>query len=266
MADPSTGGATYVSVASEDGTTIVASVTGGGPPIVLVHGTAGSDLSWALVRPHLDDRHTVYAMQRRGRGRSGDAADHSLEREFEDIVALVDHIDAPVALVGHSFGATCCLAASIHTSKVSRLVLYEPTFDFESDEPMLEGLDALVERGDRDEAVALFMRAVGLTEEEILGLRSSPSWEERAAAAHTLSREERASAGYAPSADALARLTVPTLLLVGSESPSDLLEGAERLHGSLPHNTLHVLEGQAHAANVTAPDLLAAEIAAFVGA
>jgi pimeloyl-ACP methyl ester carboxylesterase len=92
----------HVSVTSGDGTRIVASVGGQGPPIVLVHRMSGSDFSWAWVRPHLEDRHAVYAMQRRGRGLSGDGPDYSLARETEDVAALVDRIGGPVCPVGHS--------------------------------------------------------------------------------------------------------------------------------------------------------------------
>lgn len=255
-----------VTATSVDGTRIVASVGGDGPPIVLVHGTSGSDMSWARVRPHLEDRHTVFAMQRRGRGLSGDGPDYSFERESEDVAALVDRSGGPVGLVGHSFGAVCCLAATGLTPNVARLVLYEPVFGLEPDRATLERLDALVGSGRGGEAVAVFLRDAGLTEEEIDGIRSSPTWPERVEAAHTLSREERAAASYSPSPDLLALMEVPTLLLVGSESPPAFLGVAERLRTLLPDGTIQVLEGQGHAANMTAPELLAAKIASFVDA
>ena len=132
---------------SGDGTRIVASVGGQGPPIVLVHRMSGSDFSWAWVRPHLEDRHAVYAMQRRGRGLSGDGPDYSLARETEDVAALIDRIGGPVCLVGHSFGANCSLAASDMSHDVARLVLFEPVFGLEADEPMLQARQARRRRG-----------------------------------------------------------------------------------------------------------------------
>lgn len=101
----------FVTVRSRDGTRIAATVGGKGPPSVLVHGTTGWDFSWALVRPYLEACLTVYAVQRRGRGRSGDASEYSLECEAEDIAAMVESIGQPVGLVVHSFGADCCLEA-----------------------------------------------------------------------------------------------------------------------------------------------------------
>lgn len=138
-------------VTSRDGTTIAGSVGGKGPPVVLVHGASGSDFSWALVRP-FEERHTVYAIQRRGRGNSGDGTDYSVQREGEDVAAVVDSIGQVAGLVGHSFGANCCLEASLLTTNLTRLVLYEPAVAWPIDEPALRKVDALVAAGRPEEA------------------------------------------------------------------------------------------------------------------
>lgn len=252
-----------LAVTSKDGTTIASSVGGHGPPVVLVHGTSGSDFSWVRVRPHLEDRHTVYAVQRRGRGRSGDGPAYSLQREAEDVAAVVDAIGEPVGLVGHSFGANCCLEASLLTTNLRRLVLYEPAVGFPVDEPLLREIDALVADGRAEEATEAYLRSVGLTEEEIALLRTSPTWSERAAAAHTFSREDRAAEGHSVTPERLAEMRVRTLLLTGSASPPGFRRSIDLVHAALPDGTIRVLEGQGHAANVAAPELLAAEIAAF---
>lgn len=252
-------------VTSKDGVTIAGAISGQGPPVVLVHGTTGSDYSWALVQPYLADRFTVYAIQRRGRGQSGDGPTYAIEREAEDIVAVVDSIGKPAGLVGHSFGANCCLEAALLTTNVTHLVLYEPVIDAPVDESLLERVDALIADGSGEAAVMLYLReSAGLSEEEIAAVRSSPTWEMRVAAAHTISREDRAAGTQSEMAARVATMTTPTLLLTGSESPLVFRKEVEALCAMLPHCALHVLEGQGHGANVTAPELLAREIIDFV--
>lgn len=257
----------YLTTQSADGTRIAASVGGHGPPLVLVHGTSGSDFSWALVRPFLEEHYTVYAMQRRGRGRSDDGPDYSFERESEDVAALVDRVNEPVGLVGHSFGANCCLEASLLTEKLTRLVLYEPVFQIAIDEVALRAVDAHVASGNGDAAIEIYLRKIAAATDDVIDLlRSSPTWPDRADAAHTLSREDRASAAYQAAPEAFSGMEVPTLLLVGSKSPPEFREVTNQVDAVLPNSTIRVMEGHGHAANVTAPDLLAAEIASFVEA
>lgn len=254
------------SVRSKDGTKIAYTVSGQGPPVVLVHGTSGSDFSWARVRPHLQERLTVYAVQRRGRGQSGDAPEYSLRREAEDLAAVVDSIGEAVSLVGHSFGANCCLEASLLTTGVSHLVLYEPPVAMPVDEELFGRIDALVAGGRSEAAVETFLSEVaGLGDGDIAMIRSSPTWKERVEAAHTLGREERAAEGQSITPERFAAMAVPTLLLTGSESPPEYRRSVDRLAAMLRESTIHVLEGQGHAANLSAPQLLSAEILGFVG-
>src|SRR5918994_4256030 len=103
------------SVTSLDGTPIAYWRSGEGPPLVLVHGTSADHSRWAPVLPAFEERFTVYAVDRRGRGESGDSEDYSIEREFEDVAAVVDSIEAPVNLLGHSYGAVCSLEAALIT-------------------------------------------------------------------------------------------------------------------------------------------------------
>jgi pimeloyl-ACP methyl ester carboxylesterase len=113
-------------VISSDGTHTGYWRTGEGPPLVLVHGTSADHTRWDPVLPALEEHFTVYAVDRRGRGESGDAAEYPLEREVEDVVAVVDSIGAPASLLGHSYGAICSLEASRLSARVRRFVLYEP--------------------------------------------------------------------------------------------------------------------------------------------
>ena len=204
-------------------------------------------------------------MQRRGRGRSGDAPAYSLVREAEDVAAVVDAVGEPAALVGHSFGGKCCLEAALLTTGVRRLILYEPAVALPVNEELLGHIDALVAGGRREADVEMFLSEVaGLSGDEIAIVRSSSTWKERVKAAHTLGREERAGGAQAITPERFASMVVPTLLLTGSESPPEYRESINRLASMLPDSTIHVLQGQGHAANIGAPSLLAAEIIGFV--
>ena len=113
-------------VTSKDGTPIAYWRSGEGPPLVLVHGTTADHSRWTPVLPAFEQRFTVCAVDRRDRGGSGDSEDYSIEREFEDVAAVVDSIGEPVDLLGHSYGAVCALEAALLTRNVHKLVLYEP--------------------------------------------------------------------------------------------------------------------------------------------
>src|SRR5438270_592473 len=99
--------------------------TGHGPPLVLVHGTTADHTRWAPLLPVLDELFTVHAVDRRGRGASGDDPDHAIEREFEDVAAVVDAIAEPVHLLGHSYGAICALEAA-HAAIATSVVVVLP--------------------------------------------------------------------------------------------------------------------------------------------
>ncbi len=149
-------------VTSRDGTPIAYERTGEGPPLVMVHGMTSTHRSWELL-PKLREHFTVYAMERRGRGESGDAADYSLDREVEDVVALVDSIgEGPVDLLGHSHGAILVLEAALRRAeRVRRLVLYEGSLPFPEGTELYrsEALDAVRERlgaGDEEGALLTF--------------------------------------------------------------------------------------------------------------
>ena len=115
-------------VTSRDGTPIAYERSDEGPPLILMHGMASTHLTWAFVLPELQEHFTVYAMDRRGRGESGvgGGTDYSMEREVEDVVAVIDSTDGPVDLLGHSYGAILALEVALRrTDRVRRLVLYE---------------------------------------------------------------------------------------------------------------------------------------------
>ena len=256
-----------VMVTSLDGTEIACHRSGTGPPLVLVHGTSSTGARWTPLLPALTRRFTVYAMDRRGRGASGDTEPFAIEREYEDVAAVVDGIEEPVNLLGHSYGALCCLEAAVRTSNLRRLVLYEPAF--RSDVPMYEPgsrerLEELLAAGDREGVIIAFMReVVGVSEEEVELIRASAGWEERLAAAHTIPREF-ADGDYGFRPERFRELRVPTMLLMGGESPEFLRRPTQLVQRALPDARLVVLEGQQHIAMVTAPDLFLREVIGFL--
>lgn len=254
-------------VFSTDGTPIAWRRSGAGPPLVLVHGTAADHARWAPVLPSLERHFTVLAVDRRGRGASGDANDYAVEREFEDVAAVVDRAGPGTSLLGHSYGATCALEAALLTDNVRRLVLYEPPLGKVAAPPEVIGrLEALLEAGERDELLAFFMAAVaGVPSEQIELMRSLPAWRARLAAAHTIPRELRADRSYSFDASRFRVLGAPTLLLRGDKSPAPFAEAAELVRAALPDCRVVVLYGQGHVAMDTGTELFTTEVLRFLG-
>ena len=258
-------GAVLEHVSSTDGTRIGYRRSGAGPPLVLVHATTGAHWSFNLLLPALVDRFTVYAIDRRGRGESGDHADYSIEREFEDVAAVVDSIAEPAGVFGHSSGATVALGAGLVASNLDKLVLYEPSPGIAAVPPEdLERIDAFVAGGDREEALVFALGAFGLTPDEIDQIQALPSWPERVEAAHTVTREVRAEESYTVDPERFRDLAIPVLLLLGEKSPGWARDGIERIESTLPNARVAILEGQGHAATMTAPELVAGEIGRFL--
>ena len=256
-------------VKSKDGTEITCSASGDGPPLVLVHGTGGSAARWEPLLPRLGERFTVYAMNRRGRGGSGDAEPYAIEREFEDVAALVDSLQDPVNLFGHSFGALCSLEASLLTGNLRRLVLYEPAVPVEGEiypADVVSKLEELLEKEGPEPTLVAFMKeVVRMPDEEFEMFRKSSAWDARVAAAHTIPRELRATSQYAFRPARFANMNIRTMLMMGSESPPFLTHAARTVRMALPSATLAVLDGQQHVAMDTAPDLFLQTLLDFLG-
>ena len=255
-------------VVSEDGTPIAVWRSGEGPPLVLVHGAAADHIRWAPVLPALQERFSVLAIDRRGRGQSGDADEYAIEREYEDVAAVVEWAGEAVNVLGHSYGGICALEATLLTDSVKKLVLYEPPMGFLASPPdVVNRLEALLEGGQRDELVAFFMREVaGLPADQVELLRSLPAWEARLAVAHTIPREESASRHYAFEPDRFRELDVPTLFLQVGDSPAPFKAAGEALWDALPNCEVVVMPGQRHAAMDTATELFTAEVLGFLEA
>jgi pimeloyl-ACP methyl ester carboxylesterase len=256
-------------IQSPDGVQIGYQQSGTGTPLILVHGIAGTAARWAPVLPALTQHFRVYALDRRGRGASGDSPAYAIEREVEDIVALVDSIGEPVNLLGHSFGGICALEAALRTPNLRKLVLYEAPVPVASivlyPEGLLDRLEGLLAAGDREGLLTTFLREVVRIPDAAYQLfRSSPAWPGRVAAAHTLLREVRAHQDYRFDSARLRALGTPTLLLLGGDSPPVFRASSDILAAALPIHRTVVLPGQQHTAMDTAPDLFTREVIAFL--
>ena len=254
-------------IASTDGIQISYHRSGSGPPLVLVHGTSADRHTFRFVGPILEQQFTIIAVDRRGRGESGDStAPYRIEQEFEDIAAIVDALPEPAHLFGHSFGATVALGAARICRKLGRLILYEPTLGIAvGTAELLTKLDALLDQNKRDDLLSTVMTEfAGLTPDELAQFQSSPMWKPRVDAAHTIPREVRAEQQYSPDPSVFANFSTPTLLLLGSESPGWARRGTEVVRSLLHHSQIRTLSGQGHIATMTAPGLLADEIVQFL--
>jgi pimeloyl-ACP methyl ester carboxylesterase len=261
-------------VVSRDGTEIACWASGEGPPLVLVHGTTADHTRWRPLLPHLEPYATVHAIDRRGRGASGDAPEYHVAREFEDVAAVVDAVaeaaGSAVDVLGHSFGGLCAFGGAALTANVRRLVLYE---GWPSPNPDLlalpagveERLDALLAEGNREAALETFFReVVRMPDEEFAVYRALPAWQARIAAAHTITRESRAEQAARLDPELAATLTVPVLLLVGSDSPEVLTAGVDTVAAALPDARIVVLDGQQHIAMDLVPEAFAEHVLAFL--
>ena len=257
-------------VESADGTVIACHVAGDGPPLVLVHGTTADHTRWSRVIDRLTARFTTYAIDRRGRGASADGGDYSIEREFDDVTAVVESIAGDADLLGHSYGAVCALEATVRAPRARRLVLYEPPLPlgWEMYPPgTVERLEELLAAGEREAVVATFLRdVVRVSEGDLDLMRSQAGWAARVEAAHTIPRELGVDRRYVPDFERIATLRVPTLLLAGGASPPFLAEPTRRLHASIPGARLEVMDGQGHVAMDSAPELFLEHVVGFLGA
>ena len=259
-------------VTSSDGTEIAYKRTGNGPPLVLVHGGGVSDhRRWKIgdVLHHLAEHATVYALDRRGRGESGDGDEYSMDREVGDVVAVVESIGEPVTLLGHSYGANLSLEASLVIDSLSGLVLYEPGIpvgEHEIGDPeAIARMNELLADGRNEDALEVMLRDIaGLTLDEIDGFRADPGWDDRVAGAHTLPREELACSEHELRPDRLTEMTTSTLLLSGGESPLKYKDAVNAIDEALPNSRVVTFEGEQHVAMNTSPELFVDEVLSFL--
>ena len=242
-------------VQSADGTTIAFDQVGSGPALILVDGALGyralgfMEPLAARLSPHF----TVFNYDRRGRGESTDTQPFAVEREIEDIEALINEAGGEAFLYGISSGASLALEATIKLGhKVKKLALYEAPYD--SDDARRQAfrnyrkqLAEVLAEGRRGDALGLFMMLVGMPPEHLEGVRQQPMWPMWEAVAHTLAYDAAAMGddGSVPNEKA-ARVIVPTLVMDGSASFPFMNTTAVALANAIPNGEHRTLEGQTH--------------------
>lgn len=258
-------------VTSADGTRIAHTVQGDGPAVVIVDGALchrGFGPARGIAA-QLADSHRVFGYDRRGRGESGTGGPYDVQREIEDLAALVEAAGGSATLLGISSGAALALRAAAAGIGVDRVVAYEPPFST-SDEQRKRfaeyraGLAADLAAGDRGAAVARSMAFVGAPRLVVAHLRNSPTWPALEAVAPTLAHDadvlDGADGAPVP-AQRLAALTVPVLLLDGGDSPAMLRDATREAAAATPTARYGTLPGQTHEVS---PDVLAAAVVEFL--
>jgi pimeloyl-ACP methyl ester carboxylesterase len=261
-------------VTSKDGTTIAFDRSGEGPALILVGGAfqhRAIDPSTARLAELLAPSITVYHYDRRGRGESGDTAPYAVEREIEDVDALIQDAGGSASLFGMSSGAVLALHAAAAGLAIAKLALYEPPFIVDDSRPPLpkdyrERLTALLAAGRRGDAVELFMtEAVGMPAEAVAPMRGSPFWSAFEAVAHTLPYDAAimgdTTSGAPLPAGRWVSVTIPTLVVDGEASPAWARNAVAALVGALPTAARRTLIGQTHQVD---PEVLAPELDAFL--
>jgi pimeloyl-ACP methyl ester carboxylesterase len=228
-----------------------------------------------LTRPTAEElakRFTVFNYDRRGRGDSGDTAPYALEREVEDIGALIAEARGKASVYAHSSGAALALHAAAAGLPISKLVLHEPPYNPEGDEDRqrathkeAEHIMTLLAEDRRDDALEYFWRSIGMPQEMVDEMRHTPRWAELEAMAPTMAYDSEVMGdigrGGAVPSDLAGRVRCETLVLVGGASPEWMIDVARQVAKAMPHGRYRVLEGQEH---VVPPELLVPVLAEFL--
>ncbi len=246
---------------------------GSGPSGVLGPGAAAAPTTFRVIGPLLAVSNTVHAIDRRGRGASGDTQPYAIEREFEDVAAVAEALandeGGPIDVVGHSYGGRCGLGGALRTDAIRRVVSYEgapspPALRY-GDASLAEDLVAL-DRAGRPEALleAFLTRVVGMDADALAAYRADPVWPLRVAAAHTIPRELIAEGeSEAAGLEALGRVHQPVLQVVGGDSLPVFAEATAALDERLVDGAVAVIPGARHAAHHTHPRELVAAVRTF---
>jgi pimeloyl-ACP methyl ester carboxylesterase len=250
-------------VTSKDGTTIAYDQSGQGPAVILVDGAFchRNFGPMGALSPLLEPQFTVLKYDRRGRGESGDTLPYAIEREIEDISAVIEAAGGSAAVYGISSGAALALEAVISGLNINKLALYEPPYNDDTKSEWAayrSQLSDLLAQDRRGDAVALFMRYVGTPDDAIAGMRQAPMWPAFEAIAHTLAYDAAILGDGSVPTRRAAAVTIPTRVMAGGDGFPFMQENAVKLEKAIPNSQRRILEGQTHevAADVMAPALI----------
>ena len=256
-------------VLSKDSTAIVFDRSGEGPPIILVVGAFNERPAGAPLATFLSQHFTVFNYDRRGRGESGDTAPYAVEREVEDLAALIAEAGGAAAVFGYSSGAILALEAAARGLAITKLALYEPPYVVGNGEPPESAnhaahLAELIAAGRRGDAVEYFQtKMVGIPEDVVAQLRHAPFRPALEAMAHTLVYEAIIVGDGSLPTELAGGLTVPTLVVAGDASSPFMRVTANALADALPDGQARILEDQTHDIE---PSVLGPVLEAFLAA
>ena len=257
----------YKTVTSKDGTKIAYDKVGHGPVVILVLGALNSRKSGAKLAKLLAPHFTVISYDRRGRGDSTDTAPYAPQREIEDVAALIDEVGEPVYLYGHSSGAAIVLEAAIKLRKqIKKLAIYEAPYSLDGDASKAakeydRQLKKLLASGRNGDAVALFVRNVGVSDKQIQAMKRMPMWRGLEALAPTLAYDSDVlGEGHSLPTARLAGITTPTLVMHGGKGAPSMRDAAQAISEAIPKAQLRTLAGQTHGVS---PKVLAPVLTEF---
>jgi pimeloyl-ACP methyl ester carboxylesterase len=262
---------TFETVTSADGTSIAFETAGHGPPLILVGGAFCDRFARASGTPLaalLSERFTVYSYDRRGRGDSCDTPPYELEREVDDLAALLRHAGGAAYVFGNSSGGLLAVDGALRGLSIPKLAMFEPPViidhdQVESAERIAKDLDAAIAASRRVDAAEIFLTKIVRMPPPFVGkMRGSPMWSGLEKLAHTLSRDVRLTARGPARLEQAKALKTTTLVIEGEASPPWMREPLRTLAKAMPDATLRTLEGQTHDVD---PKVLARTIEEFFG-
>jgi pimeloyl-ACP methyl ester carboxylesterase len=237
-------------VTSRDGTTIAFDRLGRGTPVVLVCGGSTSRMANAQLAAVLASDLEVFNYDRRGRGDSGDTLPYAIDRELEDLEAVIDAAGT-ASVYGTSSGGVLALLAAAGGVPVTKLALWEPPFVPEGfprpPEDQVEQYETMIGEGRRDDAVEYFMsKVIGMPQEFVDQAKTQPFWADQEAIAHTLAYDARIMGDYTVPTERAASVKAPTLVIAGGADFPWMRQTATALADAIPEGEVRFLEGQGH--------------------
>ena len=253
------------SVTSRDGTRIAFEKSGNGPALIIVNGALSHRKLYGdtVLQRMLAQHFTTYAYDRRGRGESADVQPYAVEREIEDIEALINSAGGQASLYGISSGAALALraAATLGPTKVPKLALYEPPYGQETGEfeQQRQRVNEIIRSGKPGEAAEFFLSELGTPPEALAGMKASPEWDAIKKIDFTLAYDFEVLGNGTVPADIAGKVAVPTLVMDGEKSMDFMHATADQLAKLVPGARRKTLTSQTHqaSADAVAPELIA---------
>jgi len=238
-------------VTSKDGTEIAFDRVGSGPPVILVSGGSVDRMSHVGLSQELGSDLTVLNYDRRGRGPSGDTQPYAIDREIEDIAAVIEAAGGEAGIYGSSSGAVLAMLAAGAGLPIPKVAMWEPPYIPEGwprpPEDQVQQYETMVAEGRRGDAVEFFMaKVVGMPPEFVAGAREQPFWGPTEALAHTLAYDARIMGDYRIPTDRVAEVKAEALVIAGGADMPFMRETAEALADALPNGSVRFLDGQGH--------------------